>query len=333
MAFEAFTDEQARTVVNFAQGYRAWIEAERDLFGMPYDLKIRQINGARYLYETMDRNGNGNSRGRLDDDKQQAFDRFRNEKANAKDRRDGSRAALEEQGSLYRALRLPMLPSQAGRILREADRRRLLGRELLVVGTNAVAAYALEANGFIRDAPDETQDFDMAWIKPDAVEGERTIWDMLKAVDGTYTVNSERPFQARNRDAYEVEILVAPSRAGGMFRTDRPTPIPLPEQEWLLLGDSVDQVVLCRDGAPARLVVPDPRYFALHKLWMADQDKRNPQKRPKDEKQGMALLDAVARAMPRFKLDNAFVAGLPEELLPHFHRWQTQWKEPSRSIW
>lgn len=333
MAFETFSDEQARTIVNVAQSYQSWMEAERRLSALPYDLKIREINGARYLYETVDRNGNGKSRGRLDDEKQLAFDRYREEKADAKDRRDGSRTTLEEKSSIYRALRLPLLPSQAGRILREADRRGLLGNEILVVGTNAVSAYSLEANGFIRDAPDETEDFDIAWIKEEAKDGARPIWDLLKAADSTYTVNTERPFQARNRDAYEVEVLVAPSRAGGIFRTDQPKPVPLPEQEWLLLGEQVDQVLICRDGTPARLVVPDPRYFALQKLWMADQAKRNPQKRPKDRKQGMALLDAVARAMPRFKLDNAFIASLPPELVPHFHQWRSQWKEPDRASW
>jgi hypothetical protein len=66
---------------------------------------------------------------------------------------------------------------------------------------------------------------------------------------------------------------------------------------------------------------------------MADQAKRNPQKRPKDRKQGMALLDAVALAMPRFKLDNVFIAGLPPELVPYFHQWRSQWKEPHRRSW
>jgi len=30
-----------------------------------------------------------------------------------------------------------------------------------------------------------------------------------------------------------------------------------------------------RDGEAARMVVPDPRWFALHKLWMAKKPERN----------------------------------------------------------
>ena len=80
---------------------------------------------------------------------------------------------------------------------------------------------------------------------------------MLKSVDPTFTVNTERSFQARNAKAYEVEILVAPSRADTLGRRDRPKPVPLPEQEWLLLGRPVDQVVACRDGTPVRIIAPD----------------------------------------------------------------------------
>ena len=39
MAFEHFSDEQARTVVNVAQSYQSWIEAERRLSALPYDLR------------------------------------------------------------------------------------------------------------------------------------------------------------------------------------------------------------------------------------------------------------------------------------------------------
>src|SRR5690606_41717418 len=67
--------------------------------------------------------------------------------------------ALAESSRIARALRLPLLSADAGPILREADRRQLLGTHLLVVGTNAMAAYAVEAAGGFVGVPDETEDF------------------------------------------------------------------------------------------------------------------------------------------------------------------------------
>lgn len=316
-----FSDEQNRLLINLHQHYDVWMEAERALAGLPYNLVRKEVNGYTYLYEVTDRRNNAKSLGAWSPEQQARFEIYHATKAELQIRRDASRQRLDESCRLYRALRLPLMASAAGTIIREADRRGLLGNKLIVVGTNAMPAYFIEAAGFIRDIPDETQDCDLAWTGSELEEGSQPIWDMLKALDPTYTINSERSFQARNAKAYEVEILAAPSRIGSIFRTDRPMPIPLPEQEWLLNGRFVDHVVVCRDGQPARIVAPDPRWFALQKAWMAEQAKRNPLKRPKDRKQAAMLLDAVKQAMPQYPLDRAFELALPGDLAPYFDVW------------
>lgn len=333
MFYEQFSNEQSRAVVNLQQAYAGWIDAERRLLSLPYNLQIKQSNGASYLYEVLDGRGNAKSLGRLDHERQERYDSYHAEKALLKDHIKGSRETLESHGRVWRALRLPMLSNEAGDILRAADRLGMLDGELMVVGTNALPAYAMEANGFIRDAPEETEDFDLAWTKAGPSSSSDRVWPMLKSVDSTFTLNTERTFQARNRKAYEVELLVAPSRADGLATKDQPIPVPLPEQEWLLLGKPVDHVVACRNMIPARLVVPDPRYFALHKLWMADKLGRNPLKKPKDRMQGRAILAAVDEAMPHYPLDEAFREGLPGELLPHYDRWRETAPKPQRRDW
>lgn len=315
-----FTDEQARTLANLRPRYEASIEAERDLAKLPYNLVRKRIDGREYLYEAIDRLNNGKSLGPMTPELEQRLADYKATKHDLQERRNTALELVREIGRLARPLRLPMLSSEAGALLREIDRRRLLGNALLVVGTNSLPAYSLEAGGMI-GAPDETEDFDLAWVA-DQRSDEAALWAALKAVDSTFTVNTEREFQARNAKAYEVELLVAPSRAETMHRQEKPRPVPLPEQEWLLPGRRVDQVVPCRDGTAARLVVPDPRWFALHKLWLADKPARNSLKRNKDRQQGRALLDAVAEAMPHYPLDEAFAAGIPPELEPVWRAWR-----------
>lgn len=318
-ALKPFSDEQTRALVNLRQRYEVWRDTERALRALPYDLRRKRVGQYEYLYRIHDRSGNGTSLGRWDEEAQVRFEAYREDKAALKDRLGQSRAAVDEGARLARALRVPLLASAAGPILREADCRGLLDGQLLVVGTNALLAYAQEAVGAL-GLNDETEDFDFAWAGAEQPDGS-PVWDMLKAVDPTFTVNTERAFQARNAKAYEVELLVAPSRAGTRGRLDKPHPIPLPEQEWLLLGRPIDQVVTCRDGTAARVVVPDPRWFALHKLWLSEQAKRNPFKRRKDREQGLGILAAVAEAMPHYPLDEAFVAELPAELKPMWAEW------------
>jgi hypothetical protein len=320
MALIPFTDEQARVLVNLRQRYEVWRDAERAWRALPYDLRRKRIGEYEYLYEIRDRSGNGTSLGRWDEAMERRFEAYRAEKVSLKDRRERARGAVDEGARLARALRVPVLASAAGPILREADCRGLLDGDLLVVGTNALLAYSYEAVAGLGLA-DETEDFDLAWAGKEPVSGS-PFWDMLKAVDTTFTVNTERTFQARNAASYEVELLVAPSRAGARSRLDKPHPIPLPEQEWLLLGRPIEHVVACRDATAARIVVPDPRWFALHKLWLSEQDKRNPFKRRKDREQGLGVLDAVAEAMPHYPLDAEFERSLPAELAPAWAEWR-----------
>ena len=327
-----FSDEQSRLLVNLRQRYEGWMASERALAELPYDLRRKTVTGRAYLYEIRDRSGNGKSLGPMDEALEARFSDYHMQKDALKAQIKALRSLLAESTALYRALRLPLLSSDAGPILRECDRWQLLGSHLLVVGTNAIVAYMVEANGII-DLPDETEDFDLAWVSETPEDTDRRVWDMLKAVDPTFTINSERDFQARNAKAYEVELLVAPSRAATMGASDRPKPVPLPEQEWLLLGRPVDQVIGCRDGTPARIVAPDPRWFALHKLWMAGQAKRNPLKRPKDRKQGLALLSAVEHAMPHYPLDAAFEALLPDALRSCYDDWRSRTSGAPQADW
>ena len=317
----SFSDEQARALINLRPRYEAQIDAERALAKLPYNLVRKTVGGRDYLYEVIDRANNGKSLGRITPEREQDLADYRATKEDLQARLARARELVSETYRISRPLRLPMLAQPPGAILREIDKRGLFDGTLLVVGTNCLPAYMLEAGGAIADAPDETADIDLAWAAEEQQEDER-LWSALKAIDPTFTLNTEREFQARNRDAYEVELLVAPSRAATLGPREKPRPVPLPEQEWLLLGRPVDQVVPCRDGNAARLVVPDPRWFALHKLWLGKQAKRDPLKRAKDLAQGAAVLDAVAEAMPHYPLDEDFVAAIPPELEPHWTEWQ-----------
>ena len=312
-------DEQLRVAANLRQFYDAWLVAERGAPALSGSVHWKTIGGRQYLYRT-DSKGNGTSLGPRSAATEETLAAFNRDRAASDDRLRGVREQLRIAGTLYRTLRMSMIASPAGAILREADVRGLLGHAIIVVGTSTLAAYELEATIRFPAGLEATQDFDLAWMADNresfVVAGalQAPLLSVLKAVDPTYVVNSERPFQARNRNAYEVEILLAPSLAGSYPPAEPLRPTPLPEQEWLLRGRHVDQVVCARDGTAARIVAPDPRWFALHKLWLADKPTRSPLKARKDRQQGHAVLHAVKSGMPHYPLDEAFAASLPAEL-------------------
>ncbi len=314
-----FNDEQLRTAANLRQYYDAWMAATQALHRLNYRLYWKATAGRQYLVKLINNRNDGTSLGPRSPETESIYAEYAAQKRIALERLDGAEPSLITAGRLYRTLRMPMVASEAGAVLRAADERGLLGGDLIVVGTTAMAAYEMEAVTRFAIGMDATEDFDLAWAeRATAIATVRApaapIMSMLKSVDSTYTVNTERPFQARNAKAFAVDILVAPSVADAYPPTEPLQPMPLPEQEWLLAGRRVDQVVCGRDAMPARIVAPDPRWFALHKLWLGAQSKRDPLKRDKDLKQGRALLKAVREAMPHFPLDAEFEAAIPPEL-------------------
>ncbi len=196
----------------------------------------------------------------------------------------------------------------------------MLGTSFLVVGTNALVAYAIEGAQMLPPDMGTTDDFDLTWAG-EHTELPNALFAALKHIDATYTVNEERQFQVRNARGYEIELLLPARLADKWGRSEKIRPIPLPEQDWLLNGRPVSQVVCDMGAKPARVVAPDPRWFGLHKLWLSQKPSRHPLKIAKDERQGFAVLDMVAKHMPHFPLDAAFRADLPAELRPHFERW------------
>lgn len=327
-----FSDEKQRVVLNLQQLYESWLEVERGLRSLPYGMKWKTISGRDYLYEVADRQGNGKSLGPRSEATESSYVVYIDKRDGLRGQQAGLKDRLSEVCRQYRALGLPMVPSEGAEILREADRRGLMPSHLVIVGTNAMPAYAIEAGGLIVDGLHETQDFDMAWTGI-APSGLTPVQDMLKAVDPTYTVNDERRFQMRNVKGYEVELLCAPSRLPTRPGRDRPLPTGLPEQEWLLNGKFVQRVVVGRDATPARLVVPDPRWFGLQKLWLADKPERDPLKKPKDRRQGLAVLNVVHEAMPHYDLGEAFSAQLPDELRSHYETWRAQAPKTDKMNW
>ena len=323
-----YSAEQSRVLVNLAQHYEALVDALRARRALPYGMQWKASGGRRYLYELRDRTGNGSSRGPESPATQAEHQAYVAARDDADARIASGRQSVEQLSRVARALRLPGIAEQAGLALLEFDLRRMTGASLLVVGTNAMLAYDAEAGGTIVVGADmATDDFDLLWRRDHPVNllatgAGSSILGALKAVDETYTINQERPFQVRNRQAYEVEVLVAPSQLALFPTGERLQPVRMEEVEWLLGGTTVDQVVPAKGNGAARIVAPDPRLYALQKRWLSKKPTRSALKKAKDGRQAEALLGACAGGvLARHPLSREFRDGLAAPLRGEFDDW------------
>lgn len=341
-----FDDEDLRIIANSEQIYDAWVSASREENILSSWMTWKPVNGTHYLYEARHGQGEPKSLGPRSPRTERIKAEFDAKKVEIRDRVDSTATRLEKLLSQYTSLHLPQVMSLPGKILRVLDINNYLGNDLIVVGTTAFAAYEIEARERFAHGLDETEDFDLGWCRGSSLSVKETsravgspLFSTIKQVDSTFQLNKKKPYQAINKHGFEVELLTAPSVMKTLSSTEVFSTLAIHEQEWLLLGRPIRHLVCARDGTPAPLVVPDPRWMGLHKLWLAKKETRRADKKDKDAKQGDLLLDAVARKMTtNYPMDIDFVLSLPPELLPEFNGWAQQHafvpsNKPPRPSW
>lgn len=341
--FSALSPDAQRTEANLEQGYAAWLDTQRALAALPASLYWAAKPEADYLTAKYSSSDNGSSLGVRSSATEAQYAAYVEERGSLKVRAASLGQQLAERIALYRtrALQLPLLADEPAEILRLLDVEDFLGRAVLVVGTNAFAAYQLACGARFPTGNESTEGIDLAWCRgtraamlvtgkpaePDRPEPaeRKSLFNLLRQLDASYRINSRTPYQAVNAAGYEVELLAAPS-THPLPKNEAFDPMAsLIEQEWLLLGRPVTAVVATPRGRVCPLVVPDPRWMALHKLWLADKPERKASKKDKDRRQGHVLLDAVRYFLASsHPIDLDFVLDLPAELRPVFDNWAAE---------
>jgi hypothetical protein len=320
------SDEQLRALANAAQLYKSWKDVMVPLSRLPGGMYWRVIRSKEYLYQyatTPAGMQQTKSLGPRKPETEESYEEFKKTKQDLEERRAGIEKRLAEFAPAWRALRLPAIDRTAGSILRAFDLAEFAGKGVLVIGTYALKAFEVEAATAFSAGMDATEDLDFTLLMNERTADPdlpRRLLLTLKQVDSTFVVNVGSAKTAVNKNGYRIDLL-ANKAAAEKLSTARPwKPEILEGQEWLLLGKPVSVVLIDFDGWPAAVAAPDPRYFALQKLWLSKKPDRPAIKRAKDQRQGEALLRTVREHMPHYPLDEQFVASLPAPLKEQFPR-------------
>jgi len=284
MDYAELSNEQRRQLIDAQQAFAAWRPAASELDRLG-TLRAQASKGKRYMYEVY-----GSVR--------KSLGRETPALLRQKAARDARRAALkktvrtlekrlDDMAPVNRALGLGRIPTIAARILRALDREGLLGTHVIVAGTNALYAYEAATGTLLATEYVATGDADLLWDTKQslllAATGVRRegLMGILRRVDRSFVANYG--FNAINNEGYVVDLLCSDSdhmttmKAGADLEAT-----PMPGIEWLLRAPQFEQTIIGGDGGPLRIVVPEPRTFALHKLWVASRDDRDPLKRPRE---------------------------------------------------
>jgi hypothetical protein len=85
--------------------------------------------------------------------------------------------------------------------------------------------------------------------------------------------------------------------------------------DWLQNSPPFDAVAIDEKGEPVRIVAPDPRVWAVHKLWLSRRADRQPVKRQRDAAQAEAVAALVATYLTHLPFEAEQLRMLPKELV------------------
>lgn len=327
MFFRELSGEQRRQLIDVQQVYGAW----RDTNGEKrrrYAGSMRWVDrqGAQYLLRKV---GSGEtSLGPLSDETQAAYEAFIDGRKANKEKLESLSRRLDAMALVSRAMGLGRIPTIAARIVRRCDEQGLLGQHLFIVGTNALYGYetlagvqiasGLVASGDIDLLFDARRHLSLAFQKGISESG---LIGLLQQVDRSFSLPRPRNFRASNKDGYLVDLIRPEAR--NVFKDISTTALTnLPEDmegaaifglAWLINAPKVEAVVLDERGYPVRLVVIDPRVFALHKAWVAERPDREPLKALRDREQALAAA-LIAKRYLRLSFDSPELTALPASL-------------------
>lgn len=322
------SDNQRRIYVDTVQLHEAYMAAFAKNRAYRGGMHWKKAKGKEYLFRSLDRYGYGKSLGPRTRETESTYHEFHSQKEKLRLQLRHLKERLKEQARFCRAARIARVPRIVTAILRLLEQHGLLGRNLQIIGTNALYAYEARAGVFLQQGLLATQDMDVLWdvrarlrlIAMEDVDNKGLI-EILHKADRSFDFTGAKRFRVVNETGYMVDLvkpepkslLTLESRqlGGG----DDLMAAEIKNLQWLISAPKIDQVVIGEDGFPANMVVPDPRAFAAHKLWLSDQSDRDVVKKKRDLHQACAVCKLVLQYLPEFEFKKQDLRMFPEAVI------------------
>jgi len=324
--YRELSSEQLRTAVDTQQLFEAWAEAFERARSFRGGMHWKTAAGKQYLFRTRDRRGYGKSLGPRSPETERTLEHFRRNKTEAKGREAGLRRRLAEQARYCKAARVARVPRLSAALGRELWRAGLEDA-VLIVGTNALYAYEAACGVQILSAGRlETQDLDLLLDSRRSLElivsevRREGLIGILRKIDKSFTIMEKQNFRAVNDSGFMVDLIRPMPKPPWKKQPDKVgneadlKAADIEHLDWYLSAPKLRQIVIGEDGFPAPFTVPDPRVFALHKLWLSKQPGRDPLKKPKDREQAFLVAELVTRYLPQSRFSRPELRMLPREV-------------------
>ena len=328
MFFSELRNEQIRVAINLEQAFEGLLEAKlRHENHYTGSMSWKQSKGKSYLY--FKKKGIWKSIGPKTPETERQYTEFTSAKSSILDAIKAHNESVSALALQARSMRLGRVPKIVAEILRKLDAAHLLGKNVFVAGTNCLYAYEAAASVRFLSELIATEDVDLLFdartklklsIGDDNFDG---VMAMLKSIDPTFIRMSSRPYTAINNDGFMVDLITPIEQKDVMRPRELPIKIGNAPDElnaveieglsWLLSTPNFVSMAVGEDGYPVRMICPDPRAFAMHKLWLSERGDRSPGKRARDRSQAIAVANLATERLSMV-LDDPALASFPKSV-------------------
>jgi hypothetical protein len=317
------TAEQRRIAIDAAQLYQHFLELRQEFADYRGGLHWKTVNSKEYLVRTLDRRGHQRSLGPRSSLNEARLRDFTKKKADLKRQLTSLQSEIARRAKFCVAAGVNRVPRIAADIVRLLDSNGLLGTHLIILGSHAIYGYEIAAGVQLKSGLLQTDDLDTLFDSKADLEiagdvRSTGLLGLIQKVDKSFRLARQRSFRAVNSKGFMVDLIRAPSHEPGqrisVGRRDDLVAEPLEGLDWLADAPRTTQIVIAENGFPVRFVVPDPRAFALHKIWLSLQPTRDPMKRKRDFRQGEAVA-GLAMEYLNLSFDDGALDELPAALL------------------
>lgn len=308
--FTAISSVQAKSTIDSEQLLAAFRDAQNKAADFVGGMHYKTIGGKEYLYRTHDRKGNGKSMGPKSEKTDQILAHFGKRKKDVTERLASLKEQLAVQAKVNAAYRAGHVPNQVADVCIELDKAHLLDHNITVIGTNAMHVY--EAMAGVRFPTDimATVDIDLLWnhvtkLSVASIERvkEEGLLGLLKKADSSYEIMGHQQFRAVSKSGYMVDLIRQMPDPPWADEPDRffeqdLVATDIWNMKWMLGAPRVIQPVVAMDGRVFMMSAPDPRAFAMFKLWLSTAEDREPAKKIRDAEQAIAVIQLIEKHLP-----------------------------------
>ncbi len=328
MNYIELSDNQSRVLVDIKQTYEAHRQACIAAKSFTGGMSWKKVGEKEYLVRVTNRRGGNKSLGVRSPETERIHREFYDGKLRTQERMTQIESSLSEISGMSIGVGINRVPNVVADILRKFDEFGVLGKCIQVIGTNAMYGYESTAGVMFDAGLLATTDVDFMWdaksrlkltFQDDEVHQEGVL-ALLKKVDKSFEPLDRNGFRAVNKKGFFVDLVRAiPSPPWKENIPDRISvgdlnPSGIDSLKWLLASPRFKSTVIAQDGTPAPMVSPDPRAFAIHKMWLSRQNDRDPGKKNRDQKQALSVASLVKEKLHHLKFGNEAELMFPSEV-------------------